>query len=178
MSVTVVPLPSLEAVRAAFAYDRATGVFRWRRRMDRDNAWNAKHAEKIAGTAHNEGYRSIRFNGRSFLAHGLAWFYEHGEWPSHDIDHRDTERSCDSLENLRPATRSQNNQNARLRRNHPTGLKGAMLTKSGKRFWSRIVVAKSRIYLGVFDTAEQAHSAYVEAAQRYFGEFARSGDDP
>jgi len=38
---------------------------------------------------------------------------------------------------------------------------------------ARIKVGRKQTYLGNFKTEEEAHSAYVEAAKKYFGEYAR-----
>lgn len=74
--------------------------------------------------------------------------------------------------NLRMATPSQNVANSRGK---PTKLKGVGFSPNGKRFSARIKVNYKSIHLGYFATAEAAHAAYVEAARKYFGEFANDG---
>ena len=77
--------------------------------------------------------------------------------------------------NLRPATPQQSMYNVRGRRtNGGRGLKGACRSISKSNPWyAQIKVSKRVIYLGVFRTPEEAHEAYVEAAKKYHGEFAR-----
>lgn len=89
------------------------------------------------------------------------------------IDHRDGNGLNNKRKNLRVATCTQNNRNARLRNDSTTGFKGVHLKKSSRRFQALIRVDGVRIHLGCFDTAEEAHAAYCVAAQKYFGAFAR-----
>lgn len=44
-----------------------------------------------------------------------------------------------------------------------SGLLGVCATKSGERFMANIKSRGKRYYLGTFDTAEEAHAAYVDA---------------
>jgi hypothetical protein len=88
-----------------------------------------------------------------------------------DVDHinRDT---CDNRKsNLRRATHAQNCWNQKARKN-PTGLKGVTKICGAKGYFSRIRVNGSRIHLGCFDTPEEAHKAYCNAAIKYHGEYA------
>jgi hypothetical protein len=40
---------------------------------------------------------------------------------------------------------------------------------------ARIKINKKTIYLGQFGSEKEAHDAYLEAARKYFGEFACGG---
>ena len=89
------------------------------------------------------------------------------------IDHRDGDRANNRWDNLRCATRSENNANRALQRNNCSGFKGVSL-KSGK--WRARIRKHGRLFaLGVFQTPQAAHAAYVAAARRLFAEFARAG---
>jgi hypothetical protein len=91
------------------------------------------------------------------------------------IDHK----NCNSLdyreENLRFCTHLQNNQNRRPRKNTLTGFKGVSFCnfKSKMVYRAQIHHNDKDIYLGIFDTPEQAAHKYNEAAKKYFGEYAR-----
>lgn len=153
-----------EQLREVLHYDGDTGAF----------VWLVSLAQKIkvgdrAGTIHSNGYRKITIKGRRYLAARLAHLYMTGEWPEHLMDHRDGDRSNDRWENLRPATRNQNNAN---RRRLKSGLKGAYCWNG--RWFSSIEVDGKAIYLGSFPSEFDAHAAYVKAAERCFGEFARA----
>ncbi|TPL66647.1 hypothetical protein FJ949_09790 [Mesorhizobium sp. B2-4-1] len=56
--------------------------------------------------------------------------------------------------------------------NNTSGFKGVTVTPKG-RYVARIKARSKHIHLGVFDTPEQAHAAYCQAANTHFGEFAR-----
>jgi hypothetical protein len=83
------------------------------------------------------------------------------------IDHRDTCRTNNRLANLRDATRSVNAQNLRAARsnNSSCGLLG--VTWNRGRWTAQISPPGGpRTYIGRFDTAEQAHAAYLDAKRR------------
>jgi hypothetical protein len=154
-------------LRELLDYDSATGEFRWRERMSR-----AVHAGDVAGTMDIDRYRRIMIRGTQYRAHQLAWLYMTGEWCSMVIDHRDGDPSNNRWDNLRRATKSQNSANRGLNRNNSCGLKG--VSCEGGRWRAGIYKDGRRHHLGSFATPQAAHAAYVAAARRLFGEFARS----
>lgn len=101
----------------------------------------------------------------------LAWFYVHGEWPSYEIDHEDLVRDHDWINNLRPASQTQNNANRRAYRNNRLGIKG--VHRHQGRFRAMIRIAGKAMHIGSYDTAEEAHAAYLAKAREVFGKFAR-----
>lgn len=104
------------------------------------------------------------------MAHRLAWFYIHGEWPE-TIDHKNGITVDNRLENLRAVTKSQNAMNRGVQINNILCVKG--VSKSGSKFVARIGVNGVTHYLGTFATVEEASEAYVKAAERHFGSHAR-----
>jgi hypothetical protein len=160
---------SLALVHELLDYNPVTGVFRWKR----SPAQSVK-AGDIAGYDGGNGYRKITIMGRHFRAHHLAWAMVQGEFPAGVIDHINGIRDDNRIVNLRLATRSQNSQNRRCHRNSRTGLKGVSWRTRERRWQAHIRVAGKLLHLGYFHTPEQAHAAYVAAATKYFGEFARA----
>lgn len=108
------------------------------------------------------------------MAHQLAWLLSHDEWPPRNIDHIDMDRANNRLSNLRLATPSQNGANRGRQKNNSSGLKGVAWNKGAKRWRAQIKANGKRRHLGYFDTAEEAHAAYQEAAASLFGDFART----
>ena len=90
-----------------------------------------------------------------------------------DIDHIDCDGLNNRRSNLRLATRSQNNQNARLRANTTSGFKGVSWNKRKHKWDVRIRLNGCQKFLGYFQTKEEAAAAYDRAAIELFGEFAR-----
>jgi hypothetical protein len=94
-----------------------------------------------------------------------------GEWPDDEIDHKNGITDDNKWDNLREAVRAQNSKNRKLNVNNTSGLKG--VSKRGTKWRSKINIDGAQINLGTFDTAEEAHLAYIKAADIHYGEFSR-----
>ena len=163
-----------EQLRAALIYDPETGVFTWRRRADVSKTWNTRYAGKQAGSPGGGGYIVIGFNYFIYGAHRLAWLWMNGEWPPNgEVDHIDTDGTNNIWTNLRDATHRQNGRNRGIGPNNTSGFKG--VSRHGARWRAYIAVNYQRRHLGTFDTKEEAREAYITAAERLHGEFARIG---
>lgn len=109
----------------------------------------------------------IGINGRSYLAHRLAWLFVHGQWPDAEIDHKNGDRTDNRLCNLRCVTRQHNLMNQRRpRSNNTTGYLGVCVDRERGAFQARVQVSGRAHHLGRFDTPEAAHAAYVAAKRR------------
>lgn len=75
--------------------------------------------------------------------------------------------------NLRPATQTQNNGNARRRRDNTSGYKGVYFDARRGHWAAQISIDGRRLHLGVFADPVDAARRYDAAAVYYFGEFAR-----
>jgi hypothetical protein len=161
-----------EQLRAALIYDPETGDFTWRYRPDQRKEWNTRFSGKPAGGYRRpNGHMLIAVNYVNYHAHRLAWLYMTGKWPTGEVDHIDTDGGNNVWTNLRDATRRQNGSNTRIRSTNTSGFKG--VSKHGERWIATITANNHQRYLGIFDTKEEAYAAYVAAAKRLHGEFAR-----
>jgi hypothetical protein len=159
--------PTAKRVRKLFAYDRETGVLRWR--VNRGSA----RAGEIAGHLRQDGYIGIGIDGEDYLAHCIIWLGVHGEWPTSEIDHRDTCRSNNSWENLREATRAEQNSNRGIRSDNATGVKGITRLPSGLYSAAITKDGRGKIALGTFATLAEAADAWWAASREVHGEYAR-----
>lgn len=166
-------LPSQAQLLQYFHYDVAAGKIFWLPRGDDARSFNGKLAWKEAGTVLSCGYRVIKLNGTPYYAHRIVWKIITGNDVIDCIDHIDGDRLNNKFENLREATPSQNAWNARLRSNSYSGFKGASFNKKLGKWVSRIRVDGKEKYLGLFESAEQAHAAFAKEAMIRRNEFAR-----
>jgi hypothetical protein len=143
-------------------YDPEAGVFRWSKS-------NNKRAGLVAGTLHKGGYRRIYFYGVSYAEHRLAWAFTYGKWPENFIDHINGQRTDNRIANLRDVTRNENMQNQARPQvsNKSTGLMGATFNRAANKYAAQIGVHGKKIHLGCYDTAIEAHQAYVAAKAKY-----------
>lgn len=142
-----------ETLLSLLEYDPDTGVFIWK--VDRKRL--AKTGT-IAGSINGSGYRQISVNGKLYLAHRLAWFYCFKEWPYNVIDHINGIRTDNRLDNLQDVTQNKNVRKA-SRKLSSSGLRNVQ--KVHNRYTASIKVNGKSIYLGVFDSGEDA-SACVD----------------
>lgn len=148
-------------------YDPNTGIFTWAV----DKQYNARRGQ-VAGNKIKRGYWKVTVAGKSYSAHRLAWFYCYREWPTREMDHIDRDRTNNRLANLRLATRIENAGNMWRERQNTSGHKGVFWHKRGRKWMASIKYRGEAIYLGLFETVEDARNAYVNKAKELFGEFA------
>jgi hypothetical protein len=155
-------------LRELLDYDPETGVFTWL-----VSTSNRVRSGETAGTLDGR-YRQIKADGRIYRSHQLAWLWMTGEWPTGHLDHINGDPSDNRFTNLRPATSSQNGANSRRGVNNKSGFKGVSWHAQAHRWRARIMVGRRQIFLGLFTDPTIAHAAYVEAAEKHFGEYARA----
>lgn len=155
-----------ERLRELLTYDKDTGIFRWRVNRRRVCAGD------IAGYQNPRGYIYVVIDREWHRAHRLAWLYVYGKMPVDQIDHINMVKSDNRINNLRQATNGQNHANACVRSDSRSGFKGVQ--RRGARWLAYISKDGKQIRLGSFGTVEEASEAYNVAAEKYFGDFARS----
>ena len=128
---------------------------------------------KVAGT--KALYIQIKVDDVLCYGHHLAWVYMTGEWPTKEVDHRDTVKHNNRWLNLRLATSSQQKQNAPVSNKPKTSrYKGVFWLKGERKWVVKISVNRRCIYIGRFRDEDIAYAAYCAAAKKHFGEFARA----
>jgi hypothetical protein len=150
-------------------YNPRTGVFTWL--VNGRNQY--QHKGKKAGGKNHNGHITIGIDGGRFLASRLAIFWMTGKRPPNLVDHANCDPADNRWSNLRLATYSENLHNMRMK-NNKVGLKGVDFNPATGRYRARIKVNYYTLNLGRFDTAEEAHAAYIATAKKYSREFARA----
>lgn len=157
--LAIKPLPSLAELKEFFMYEPETGKLFWKKTLKKNQRLEGVDCGYVRK---GKGYREVTFNKQIYQVHRIIWLMHTGQEPTGPIDHKNGIRSDNRISNLRAVTQAENTQNRRkAHKNSATGLLGVY--KDGRRFWSTIMVHGKTHSLGRFDTAEEAHVAYVKA---------------
>ena len=155
-----------ERLKQLLVYDSLTGWFTnrvWR-------SYRSPPGERAGSVKVNGKYRMVSIDGTSYYEHRLAWLYVYGVMPN-EVDHIDGDGCNNVIANLRDGQHSQNMANG----DFPvgvSGLRGSYPRHSSGKWIAKIQVDRVEIWLGTFDTPEEANAAFQEAADKYRGEYA------
>jgi len=92
------------------------------------------------------------------------------------VDHRNGDKTNNKIENLRWATKSENNANSKMRSHNTSGVKGVHWHKRYSKWYVQIQIDGVKTQLGYFATLEEATDVRRAAAQEHFGEFCHSSE--
>jgi len=145
-----------EYFSSLFSYDKITGNL-----VRVKNVRSRAKAGDIVGTDHPDGYLSVEVDSKGYLVHRVVWLLYYGSWPDGMLDHADGNRKNNKITNLRLATRAQNSQNAKLRKDNSSGVKGVSWHKHVGKWFVRVQANGKRISVGYFDSFDEA----VESAK-------------
>jgi hypothetical protein len=144
----------VEAARL-FHYSPETGVFTRKVRSGSRGCVGS-----VAGGEDAEGYVRLRIFGSKHAAHRIAWVMHYGRQPEGLIDHINGDTSDNRIANLRVVDNSTNLENQRrARSDNALGVMG--VRRRNTRFEARICVKGQAQQIGTFDTAKDAHAAYL-----------------
>jgi hypothetical protein len=150
-------------------------------REDGALVWKVQKAQRtqvgsVAGwqnqDVHGQRYMNVEVDGRAHKLHRLVFLWHHGYLPSR-IDHIDGNRLNNCIENLRPATASQNAMNGKHRVNNTSGAKNVTHDKRSNKWRVLLQVCGKPKSLGYFDDFELADLVATEARHKFHGQFAR-----
>ena len=154
------PLPSINRVMELFDYNPSTGTFIYKIRC------GPRKAGSTAGSINSHGYILLGIDGKQYKAHRLAWLWMTGKDPGLiQIDHKDENKSNNKFENLRLATNKQNHDNI-------SAHLGCSWCSKNRKWRARFTHNGKEIYLGSFDTKDEAIIASRLEREKLCGEFA------
>ena len=120
-------------------------------------------------------YKCFGYNNYSYNVHRIVWVIHDGPIDSDkEVDHINGITTDNRIENLRLASKNQNNQN-RISKSGISKYKGVHFMKAykGKKWRASIGVGNKTNYLGTYYTEKEAALAYNSAALRLHGNFAK-----
>lgn len=160
-----------------FWYDYVNGGLIWRERKGlkgKAKTFNRRFANTKAGVKMPTGYVEIGHQGAKFLEHHLVFFYFYGYVPAM-IDHADTIRDNNKIENLREATASQNMWNTSGHKHKKSGLpKGVFHHGNSERFRAQVMVSRKLYTKSGFISVEDALDWLKKMRERLHGSFGRA----
>lgn len=146
----------LAKIRELYWYGGADGHFRYIR------------TSALAGHKDGKGYIEICLERNRYKEHRLVWLWHHNETPPFLLDHVNGQRLDNRIENLRPASDAENVRNRLRNGKYPTGV-----WKGPKgRYCARIDNGNGKLYLGYYDTPQEAAAAYAGASIVLHGKYA------
>lgn len=173
------PIPDTDYLHECFRYE--DGSLWWKQRPEEHfktggktsrsslcHKWNARYAGKQAFTAIEKrddgrpGYYVGRIGDIGYKAHRIIYKMFHGTEPE-NIDHLNGNPLDNRIENLASATIQENARNMRRRTTSIGRVPGVRYREDKGRWAARIRVSYKEIFLGYFDTKEQAISARRDA---------------
>nr|DAZ68546.1 MAG TPA: endonuclease [Caudoviricetes sp.] len=156
-----------EELKKALNYDPSTGIFT--RKIKSSN----QKPGVIVGSKNRGGYLLAMINGKRHSLHRMAWLYFYGRMPVGDIDHINGVRDDNRIINLRECSRSKNCMNKKINSNNVSGVKGVGWHADSGKWRARIMAGYKSVFLGLFDSVEEAEKAIVEARNKMHKDFAR-----
>lgn len=157
------PLPSQQELQEGFDY--RDGNLYWKK----TNANCVKVGDKAGCVATNQ-YVQVCFKGKYYLIHRFIWaWHGYSLEPNEDIDHIDGNSLNNRIENLRPTSRKQNQENRKsANKDSKSGEKGVCWNKSVKKWKVYICHNGKDIHLGYYVNKEDAIAARIAAEKKYF----------
>jgi hypothetical protein len=109
---------------------------------------------------------AMRQTGRKFIRMHVLVFGDNNP------DHIDRNGLNNRRGNLRPATKSQNGANSKLKKNNTSGFKGVYWYKAFQKWTGSIMCNGKRHFTGYFSDAREAARTYDSLSRKLFGKFA------
>lgn len=155
--MTPLLLPPTTRLRELFHYDDTTGELFWK---------TGKRAGRSIGS---KGYCHVTIDGRRRQIHRVMWKIVTGEEPA-EIDHINKNKHDNRFVNLRSATKSQNQFNAKLRADSSSGVKGVSFLKR-ERKWRVLITANKNRHQKLFKDFDAACKYAKLLRKQLHGEF-------
>ena len=122
-----------ERLKELLHYDTETGFFTWRK----IEVKNQVKVGDIAGSL-SSGYVYICVDQTSYRANRLAWLYEYGYFPEHEVDHKNRIKNDNRICNLREVSHQCNMRNVDILNTNTSGVTGVTFCNTFKKWRAKI----------------------------------------
>jgi hypothetical protein len=158
-----------EILKELIVYNEISGTFLWKVALS-----SSVDITREAGTLSFHGYRIITIANTLYRASQLAFLYMTGTIPA-EIDHKDTNTLNDSWDNLRIATKNQNQHNKNIQCNNTSGVKGVSWHKRAGKWQAQVKLNGIYHSAGFFTDLSEATIAIQKLRTTLHGEFTNHG---
>jgi hypothetical protein len=181
----ILPLPDLNYLKECFQLDPSLPCgLRWA--LDRPlshfknesvcKRWKTNHEGQACGFISNNGYYYLKFDKVRYANHRIIFAIHNNttDFQDKQIDHIDGNVLNNSPQNLRLVTASQNQFNRKKQKNNSTGHKNISFVKRLNKYRCAMQVEGKDIYIGLFNTIEEAIINRDTKFKELTGEFYRT----
>lgn len=159
---------SVDRLNELFSYDPETGIV-----TSKVNYMKWSIGQKIGHVHGSIGYLRVMVDRHKLYVHRVAFAIYHGVWPESGVDHVNGITSDNRICNIRSANQEKNARNTKLSKANKTGVKGVCFCNRRNKYIASIRANGTDMYLGGYETLDEASNVRKKYEEQLFGEFAR-----
>ncbi len=155
-----------ELVKDLFDYE--DGDLIWRNPLKHKSQMKGKKVTSVC----SKGYIRVGIKGCRFAAHRVIFLYHKGYLPTH-IDHINTNKKDNRIENLRACDNTTNSYNSKLSKANTSGVKGVSWSADRKMWHVQITSKGVRVVSELFKDISTAKDFAQTERVKFHGDIAR-----
>ena len=152
-------------------YEEATGLpWSSKKFLGRGKGFSTGGELKRITSKDSGGYYVVGINGKQKSWHRLVYEHFNGEISAGlQVDHINNKRDDNRMENLQLLSNKDNCRCSLKYKSNTSGYPGVSWIKASKKWQAQIKINGKLKYLGYFETAEEAHQAYLQGKIKFHG---------
>lgn len=178
----IAQLPNLEYLKECFEIDPSSpSGLRWAANRPLHHfknesvrkRWSTSSGNKPSGGILTNGYYHSRLDSKRYPTHRIIFAIHNNtiDFQGKQIDHIDGNPLNNSPQNLRLVTASQNQFNRKKQKNNSSGHKNISFIKRLNKYRCAMQIDGEDIYIGLFNTIEEAIQGRDQKFKQLVGEF-------
>jgi len=157
--------------KALDVFEYREGALYWKKVNPQCKVVKVGDEAGMVATLKGDKYRRLFIDGYQYLTHRVIYLMHYGHIPK-VLDHIDGNSLNNKIENLRPASLSENAMNAKAKSTNSSGMKNVYWYEKYKKWLVKITFNKKEKFLGYFEDKELAELVSIEARNKFHGNFA------